>query len=287
MHLYLTWARARRASCGFGRGRVLVLALALALSTSAGAVTTIKTSVYNDPLLCKQFFGMVKAAGIPEMSDAQLCDFRFARLPPSIAKRFTAIDWKPLKVKDPVAMYRSMRMANLSRPAGRAGPPWPHLMKAAAEAAADHNLGFYTAKVKLQGKGLDVTVVKMDIVRGCSKLPPSLKTMGIPYYAIYKGATLKHPLRFWIPLESSEMVFWNGKGINMPVLLTVFPYWGPPIAGATDTYFNEVTASTLVPDNVKSGPFRDTVSDYGVCQEDMRASTKPAGTSVYTEESQP
>lgn len=258
------------------RTRFVVAMLVLFCATTAGAATTIETSADEDPVLCGQFLEMIKAAGIPEMSDAQLCDFRFEQLPPAKTRHFASVHWDPLEVKDPAAMYYRMRMANVSGPPSNDGPPWPNLMKALAEAVADHNIAFETTQVQLQGKGPEVTVTKMDAVRSCSQLPKYLHVMGVPYYAIYKGKALQHPLRIWIPHESWQMMLWKHKGLQIPVLLEIWPYWGPPVPEPHD-YLNIVTLDTLVPDEVATGKFRDTVSNYGTCAYDLRPKTKPTG----------
>ncbi|MDE2154593.1 MAG: hypothetical protein KGJ32_01675 [Xanthomonadaceae bacterium] len=262
--------------------QMVVAIVAMGLSGLAGAAgTTIKAIVGRDSLACQQFLAMVKAAGIPDMSDAQLCDFRFARLPVFKANHFTAIDWRPLEVKDPLEMYRHMRMANVQGPPANDGPPWPDLMKAVAEAKADHNLGFRTAQVQLQGKGPEVTVVEMDVIRNCSKLPKYMLHVGVPYYAIYKNVALQHPLRFWIPHESWQMMLWSHNGLQVPVLLGLQSSWSPPIPQAKlVAYLNTVTLDTLVPNKAATGKFHDTVSNYGSCAYDLWSKTKPNGTTV-------
>ena len=256
----------------------VVTMLVLFCATPAGAGATIRTKADGDPVLCGQFLEMINAAGIPEMSDAQLCDFRFDRLLPAKTKHFTTVHWNPLEVKDPVAMYHRMRMANVSGLPSNDGPPWPNLMKALAEAVADHNIAFYTTQVQLQGKGSEVTVVKMDVVRNCRKLPRYMQHMGVPYYAIYKGKTLQHPLRIWIPHESWQMMLWKHKGLQIPVLLEIWPQWVGHLSGGPHDYLNIVTLNTLVPDNASAGKFHDTVSNYGTCEYDLWSKTKPTGT---------
>ncbi|WEN14718.1 hypothetical protein PY254_16015 [Rhodanobacter sp. AS-Z3] len=272
-----TYARNEHKLVTTPRSRLIVAAMALLCTTAAGAAT-IKTIVANSPLLCRQFLTMVKVAGVPKMGDKQLCDFRFERLLSSKTKHFTTIDWKPLEVKDPLAMYRHMRMANVQGPPANDGPPWPDLMNAVAEAAADHDVGFYTTQVQLQGKGPKVTVVEMDVLRNCSNLPRFMRHVGVPYFAMYKDVGLQHRLRFWIPHERSQMMLWNHNGLQMPVLLGIQPYWGAPIGGGLPhSYLNVVTLDTLVPDNMPAGEFHDTVSNYGVCAYDLWSKIKPIG----------
>lgn len=268
------------------RTRFVVAVLALFCATSAAAATTIKTKVNEDPEMCSQFLEMIKAAGIPEMSNAQLCDFRFEQLPPAKTRHFSTVHWRPLEVKDPAAMYFRMRMANVAGPPSNDGPPWPNLMKALAEAVADHNIAFDTTQVQLQGKGPKVTIVKMDVVRNCSLLPKYLGVMGVPYYAIHKGQALQHPLRIWIPHESWQMMLWKHKQLQIPVLLGIWPNWGPPLPGPHD-YLNILTLDTLVPDNVANGKFHDTVSNYGRCDYDLWSETEPTGTPTSDKKSQP
>lgn len=260
--------------------RILVAMAALTLSSGAGAVTTIDTIVNGDHLACRQFLAMVKMAGIPEMSDAQLCDFRFARLPPSKLEHFTALHWEPLEVTDPVALYQRMRMDNVVKGFVRSlQPPWPNLLKATGEAAADHNLGFYTTQVQLQGKGPMVTVVKMDVIRGCVQLPKYLHVMGIPFYALYKGPKLKHPLHVAPAPDGRQMLLWESKGLHIPVLMEVLPYWSSPDKlDRPVAYFNQMTMNSLVPSRLPEGTVHDVIYSYGTCQYNLWSKTEPVGT---------
>lgn len=264
--------------------RMLVAVAALILSSVAAAGTTIKTVVAYDALACRQFLDMAKAAGIPEMSDAQLCDFRFERLSPSVAKHFAAIDWKPLKVEDPVAMYGHMWIANKGVHVVD-GPQWSSLMNATRDAAADHNLGFYTAQVQLQGKGPVVTVLKADVVRGCSVLPQYLKDMPIPFYAVYKGPSLQHPIPFWLPPENTQMMLWKNKGLRIPVLTEVSPWWIRAVG--MSYYFNQLTLQSLIPSPLNNSMYPDTIYNYGRCDYNLTSKTKPLGTDAAIRESQP
>lgn len=272
-----------------GLQQALVAIAFLTLSGLAGARTTIKTIAAHDPLACRQFLDMVKAAGIPEMSDAQLCDFRFERLPPSIAKHFTAIDWKPLEVKDPVAMYRRMWVTNKINDGHNNMHFAPDFLAAARGAAADHNLGFYTAQVRLQGKGPEVTVVKMDVLRGCTKLPAYLKNMPMPFYALYKGPLLQHPLPIYLPpYDGEQMMLWGQDGQQIPYLMHVFYKWESPIIpGRPADYSNVADMNSLVPAKVKSGIYRDTVYLYGRCAYVLRSKTLPTGATTPSKESKP
>lgn len=268
--------------------RILVVVTALAFSGAVGAGTTIKTVVAYDHLACRQFLNMVKTAGIPEMSDAQLCDFRFERLSPSIAKHFTAIEWKPLEVKDPVAMYHRMWVANETKDGTENIHFAPDYLGAAREAAADHNLGFYTAQVQLQGKGPAVTVVKMDVLRACTKLPAYLRNMPMPFYALYKGVTLQHPLPIDPPPNFGlQMMLWDRDGQQIPYMMQVLYEWGGPVPFHPVDYSNEVDMNSLVPAKAKSGIYRDTVYMYGRCGYDLSSKTKPIGTPTSSKESKP
>jgi len=91
--------------------RIGVALVALMASACVGAVT-IKTELNAKPAMCAQLLHAIKAAGIPQMTDAQLCDFRFANLPPSKTEGFTFPHWLPLAVADPPAMFVRMIKAN-------------------------------------------------------------------------------------------------------------------------------------------------------------------------------
>lgn len=269
-------------------GRAAVVIAAMAFSGVVGA-TTIQTVVAYDPVACSQFLNMVKMAGVPDMSDAQLCDFRFERLPPAITKHFVAIAWKPLVVEDPVAMYRRMWQAHEIKGDANNLHPGPDLIRAAQQAAADHNLGFYTAQVQLQGKGPMITVVKMDVMRSCTIPPSYMMPIGLPFYALYKSSSLQEPLAIDPPPDDGEqMMLWKGKALRVPVLMNVDMYWLPPSIGDVPmVYFNQLTMNSLEPSGVKSGMYRDTVYSYGRCAYNLLSKTKPTGTKEMRKESMP
>jgi hypothetical protein len=97
-----------------GRAQVLLAVMALACTGTTGAAVSIKTVVNSDPAACGSLLAMVKAAGVLNMSDEQLCDFRFARLPSSQTKGFAFPTWTVLPVDDPPAMYFRLLHANLA-----------------------------------------------------------------------------------------------------------------------------------------------------------------------------
>lgn len=81
------------------------------ISLTAGAAT-IREIVNSNAKLCKQFVGVLKAAGVPNMTNSQLCKFHFDHLPAAMTKGFTFPQWTKLAVADPLVMYKRMVLAN-------------------------------------------------------------------------------------------------------------------------------------------------------------------------------
>lgn len=135
--------------------RGIVLMGAMAWSLAAGAVT-IREVVNSSPALCKQFVGILKAADVPHMTDAQLCKFHFDQLPPSVTKGFTFPHWKKLKVSDPLEMYKQMVLANWPSNIELGAPPQAFFAgfkgmyktyELLRQAAHEQAIRFYTATV--------------------------------------------------------------------------------------------------------------------------------------------
>lgn len=212
------------------------MALALALSTSAGAVT-ITQSVNRNPELCKQFLAMVKAAGVPHMTDAQLCSFSFAKLPASETKGFAFPKWTTLPVANAESMYRKMALANRA-----AYPKYPDLPKGSSVVFAQigaeakrHNVTFYTATLPTslwssasyltatQRKAMppSLTFVKMWIP-GCSKT----SLVEGRSYAFFTKQDLSSSIPQLSFYDYSEFALWNGSHHRYwTVALYVSPLW--------------------------------------------------------------
>lgn len=243
--------------------RRVVLAIVGLLGTGlAGAVTTVQTVVNSDHQACGKLLAMVKAAGVRTMTDAQLCDFRFARLPPSMLQGFTFPHWEAMSVADPTGMYFRLRTANVA-PRSMAATntsPWPSLMKSAHQAAADNNLAFYKAELQLEGKGAPLTFVLMDDVKNCSKLPSYLENMGVPYYAIFDRPDLQHSEPVFPSSESVQIALWKG---NIPIQLSIWPYW---VSVSDDDLKSmiQVTMEGLARSSI-DGPFNGAIHAYSVC----------------------
>lgn len=254
---------------------VFAATASIVLSSAAGAVTTIETIAAGDHTMCQQFLTMVKSARVPQMSDSQLCNFRFARLPRSITKGFTFPHWTQIQVDDPVDMYVHM-LDSYVQPGSNFKPPWPAQAKAAVrQAADDQNLVFYTTQVRMGGKGPLITAVQMDIRRECAKLPTYMKYMGVPFVAWFKDAALHHPLPTTGIPYTKELAIREERDLRIPVLLHVEPLWALPIrASLNPAYSNELSLNSLVPAPVKGDGDPDLVYSYGTCQYNLWSKTK-------------
>lgn len=82
-------------------------------SLEAGAVT-IREVLNSSPKLCDQFVSILKTAGVPYMTDTQLCQFQFDQLPASTTKEFTFPRWTKLSVSDPAEMFKRIVLARWS-----------------------------------------------------------------------------------------------------------------------------------------------------------------------------
>lgn len=178
---------------------------AMTASIAVGAVT-IKTEINAQPAMCGQLLHMIKAAEIPQMTNAQLCDFRFATLPPSTIKGFTFPHWRPLAVTDAPAMFMQMIKGNRAPDSVARQPDLSALHNAAIQAAQDHNLAFYTATLPMGAR--NITFVMMDIQR-CSKLP-YMSVLDHPFYATYEQGDLRVPVPTDVNTGSDELAFWDG-----------------------------------------------------------------------------
>jgi uncharacterized membrane protein YidH (DUF202 family) len=197
--------------------RSCVAFVSFVCSACVGAAT-IQTVVNDKPPMCAQLQKMIEAAGVPQMTDAQLCDFRFARLPRSMTFGFTFPHWQEIAVADAPSMYLRMLVAN--RAPRSAAPPldlsWAR--DRATQAALDHNLAFYRTTLPLDGR--NVTFVAMDIMR-CSKLP-YMRDLGFPYYATYDQPDFREPEPSFTITDGVQIALW---GKTTPVRLEIFNHW--------------------------------------------------------------
>ncbi|GGA41133.1 hypothetical protein GCM10010981_32920 [Dyella nitratireducens] len=175
--------------------------------------------------MCGEFLQMVKEAGVPQMTDDQLCNFRFTKLPPSKTKEFTFPDWKKVAVADPSSTYLTMMKANRGEHSVANLPlNLSDQIKAVADASSDKNLAFYTGSMTFEGRA--ISFMYMDTLR-CSKKPYMANYPPIKYRAAYEGADLKKT----IPSEfggSGELAIW--KNTN-PVILDSFDRWVAALPG--------------------------------------------------------
>jgi hypothetical protein len=241
-----------------GRVRLLTAMVALACTGTTGAAVSIKTVVNSDPAACGSLLAMVKAAGVLNMSDEQLCDFRFARLPPSQTKGFAFPTWTVLSVDDAPAMYFRLLHANLAPDeVSNYGYPWSDQINAARQAAADNNLVFYKTELQLEGKGSPLTFVQMDI-KQCSKRP-YLKVIGFPAYAVFDQFDLKNPLPVKPSWTSDTQIFlWESR---IPVEINITNQW---FRIDDRSKAMQITMQGLAR-SAMDGVFHGAIHDYPVC----------------------
>ncbi|WP_153242655.1 hypothetical protein [Frateuria defendens] len=229
------WGRSIASSLGmFFKVRThLGVAVAAWLCTASAGAVTIKTVVNADSSMCGQLLKMVEVAGVPQMTDEQLCDFRFARLPPSMTEGFTFPQWKELAVADAPGMYVQMITANRAPHAPYGLPDLSSRREAVNQAMHEHNLAFYktilpvsefkfdykTSSVTTVSKR-DLTFVSMDI-RHCSKLPYK-DLIAFPFYAAFAGTDLKNPVPTDSIMSGDQMAWWRG---NRLVRINVSYHW--------------------------------------------------------------
>lgn len=134
--------------------RGIVLVTAMSWSLTAGAAT-IREVVNSSPQLCHQFESVLKTAGVPNMTDAQLCKFQFDQLPASMTTGFAFPQWTKLQVSDPLEMYKRMVLANWRTDWAKSVPPQDFFgnyiegqyesYKAVVQASDADAVTFYTA----------------------------------------------------------------------------------------------------------------------------------------------
>jgi hypothetical protein len=202
--------------------RVPWAALAVASTATAGTVT-MHTITDFDKTTCAAFRKMVVAADIAGMTDQQLCDFRFARLPASATKGFTFPRWKELKVSDPVETFRSVSLGNMHRAGHTAGYPTDLVLESVSVNSKANNLRFYTTDVQYQGKGPVATLLLADVV-SCPKGTFN-NEMDAPALFSFNDQNLTKQE----PMDPSsaasagtELAFWKG---NIPVVLSISNRW--------------------------------------------------------------
>ena len=220
--------------------RGIVLVGAMAWSLGAGAVT-ITRSVNRSPELCRQFLTMIKAAGVPYMTDSKLCDLSFAKVPASKSFGFTFPIWKVLPVADAKEMYVKMVLANRA-----AYPKGPRLTRNFDSVLASlrneikhHNVTFYTTTLPItlwssapslkpaQRKAMppSLTLVEMRIP-DCSRSRTNF--VGGRSYAFFTKPDLTASIPQLSLYDGSEIALWKDPhGKEWPVAIEVPPYWFP------------------------------------------------------------
>lgn len=210
--------------------RVLIASTSLLLTASVGAATAV---VNSDQRMCGALLGLVNDAGIVKMSDAELCNLKFASIPAAKSHGFTFPKWSHLSVADAPAMYVNMISANRSSHSVAYKPDFALAKRLAQQGAEDKNLDFFTATVPvgewtLEGSSVmpryahirDLTFVSMELQR-CTKLRDIIPS---PYYASFEKADLKTSIPASIDTSGSEITFWGGK----PYLISVSYRWTTP-----------------------------------------------------------
>lgn len=238
----LGFSRAALVSTTVKRCKLLAKAIllmgAMGWSLIAGAVT-ITQSVNRNPELCRQFLAMVKAADVPHMTDAQLCDFSFAKLPASKTAGFTFPTWNVLPVANAQDMYVKMVLAN--RAAYPKGPRFTRNFDAVLASLRNeiqhHNVTFYTTTLPIsmwstapyltttQRKAMpsSLTLVEMR-VPDCSRSRTNF--VGGRSYAFFTKPDLTASIPQLSLYDGSEIALWKDRhGKEWPVAVEVPPYW--------------------------------------------------------------
>lgn len=203
--------------------RMLAGAFAFSFVAVAGA-TTMKTVIAFDKKECDVFRKMIVEADVAHLTDKQLCDFRFARLPSSKTAGFTFPHWSQLKVDDPVEVFRKSSEGNMrpNRPV-ELGYPRPDIIESATIAAGAGNLGFYTTDVQLERKGPTMTLLSADFI----SCPASDfdDEMGLPALWVFRDRELLRQE----PMSPSSLTTDGAqvalRGGTVPVTLTIFDRW--------------------------------------------------------------
>ena len=230
------------------------------LSCGLAGATVIKTVVDADHQACGRLLSMIKAAGVTAMTDEQLCDFRFSQLPPSKTNGVSFPHWVEIPVADGPAMYFRLLEANVPPKAtSMRGYPWPQQMAGARQAAADKNLAFSKAYLKIEGTGEPVTFVQMDIKR-CSA-HPYMEHMAFPYYAVFRGEGFQHPWPVSTNLaDPKQIALWKN---NIPVEISIDNRWvdaGNGLPVSIGVSMQGLAGTGL------DGPFHGAIDNYPVCQ---------------------
>lgn len=209
----------------FRRHRRPLCVLMAVLATELVDATTITTDVNHNRQMCGDFLKMVKRAGVPQMSDDQLCNFRFTRISPSKTAGFTFPAWKKVEMADPSSTYLMMMSANRGEHSVARQPVnLSDQIKAAADASRDKNLAFYTGSMAFDGR--PISFLYMDTLR-CSKKSYMATYPPIEYRAAFEDVDLKKP----IPSEfggDGELAMWNK---THPVVLRSFDGWVKALPG--------------------------------------------------------
>ena len=251
--------------------RAGVALTSMAFAGLVGAVS-IQTMLNSDHQACGALLDMVKAAHVPQMTDQQLCNFRFARLPPSVTTGFAFPVWTEMTVIDAPALYFKLLSSHL-RPHGPSnlGYPWPDLMKGAQQASDDHNLIFSKAELQLEGKPPARTFVAMD-TRRCSNQPYKGQ-IGFPFFGVFYQADLKEPEPVVAaPFLGAQIALWKK---NIPVEIVVSDRW-IATPGTPPTIRVVLEGLQKVPPKGQGLGYRDEyVYSYPVCDFKISRKSQP------------
>ena len=217
--------------------RVAAVIGGILFSLAAGAVN-IRENVNSRPELCRQFADIIKASGVSNMTDAQLCHFRFDQLPAVAAAGFTFPTWKPLKVSDPLVMYKRMVLANWGADWADSATPQQFFgnyiqglyqgYEEATLATREHAVSFYTATLPTskwfghasQPETLKRVSMNFHLLQMRINFCADKKLRSAPYYAVSYKPDLNNPFDS-TALDGSTIALWHGDLL----LIDAGPTW--------------------------------------------------------------
>lgn len=200
-------------------------------STAAGA-GTIREIVNSNPQLCHQIVDILKTAGVPSMTDAQLCKFHFDQLPASMTKGFAFPQWTELNAADPLETYKQMVLANWPTNQALGAPPQAffRLLRGVYQnyevlrrATDEHAIHFYTATVPAR----PWSGVSSEQSHMLKQLPANFHFVKMeldfchnksfdfgPVYAVSYRPDLKQPVDA-VDLDNGVITLWHGSMLQI------------------------------------------------------------------------
>jgi hypothetical protein len=195
----------------------------ITVSTATAGTVTLRTVDESDKDACEALRNMVVAADMAHMTDEELCDFRFSRLPPAKTIGFTFPDWKRLSVADPVETFRKAIVDDMRPGKKKLGYATSAMLESVSINSGAGNLSFYTSEVKISGEGSDTTLLLADI-SSCRNGDVN-NEMGAPAVFAFRDRerTSQEPMSpsSWAT-GGAQVALWKG---NIPIRLTNSTSW--------------------------------------------------------------